>query len=75
MFLLLKQMVVSHEVCRLVLPEHADGFLQFGEEKKKHKLQNHKDAAKMYVWMRKYGRVAKESSTLALRQGVFMGQD
>lgn len=43
------------------------GFLQ-------HELQNHNDAAKFYDWMLKYGCVAEESSTLAMRQGDFIGQ-
>lgn len=71
-FLLLKQMM-EHEVCRLVSPEHADRLPTVWG--KKHKLQNHNDDAKFYDWMLKYGRAAEESSTLALRQGVFMGQE
>ncbi len=42
-FLLLKQMM-EHEVCRLVSPEHADRLPTVWG--KKHKLQNHNDAAK-----------------------------
>lgn len=61
-------------ICKLVSPEHADRL--FTVRGKKHKLQNHNDAARFttWYWMLKCCRVAEESSTRALRQGVFMGQ-
>lgn len=36
---------MAHEVCRLVLPEHADRLSTVGD---KSELQNHNDAAKCY---------------------------
>lgn len=47
------------------------GFLQFGEKSTNSKTT----MTPQNFTTLKYGRAAEESSTLALRQGVFMGQD